>query len=123
MVPSIHGKQESSNYQYIVVEVDPEVAPQNRDEVVAVLHAEDVLARKYFWPGCYRMEPYRSLQANADLLLPNTERVARCVCLLPTGQAVDTGTIESIAEILDAAFQSADEIKDALRRKSGAHRS
>ena len=76
-----YDKQESNNYQYIVLEIDPEVAPLNRDEVVAVFHAENVLARKYFWPGCHRMEPYRSLQPNADLLLPNTERVASRICL------------------------------------------
>jgi dTDP-4-amino-4,6-dideoxygalactose transaminase len=116
-----YDKQESNNYQYIVVEVDPAVAPLNRDELVAVFHAENVLARKYFWPGCHRMEPYRSLQPNADLLLPNTERVASRTCLLPTGQAVDAGMIESIAEILNAAFQSAGEVKDALRRRSGGH--
>ena len=33
----------------------------------------------------------------------NTGRVASRTCLLPTGQAVDAGMIESIAEILNAA--------------------
>jgi dTDP-4-amino-4,6-dideoxygalactose transaminase len=113
-----YDNQESNNYQYIVLEIDPEVAPLNRDEVVAVFHAENVLARKYFWPGCHRMEPYRSLQPNADLLLPNTERVASRICLLPTGQTVDTGMIASMAEILETAFQFPGEVKDALRQKN-----
>jgi dTDP-4-amino-4,6-dideoxygalactose transaminase len=112
-----HDKQESNNYQYIVLEIDPEVAPLNRDEVVEVFHAENVLARKYFWPGCHRMEPYRRLQPNAGLLLPNTEEVASRVCLLPTGQAVDASMIEGMAEILEVAFQSAGEVKDALSRR------
>jgi dTDP-4-amino-4,6-dideoxygalactose transaminase len=64
------------------------------------------------------MEPYRNLQPNADLLLPNTERVASRICLLPTGQAVDAGMIASMAEILEAAFQFAGEIKDALSKSS-----
>jgi dTDP-4-amino-4,6-dideoxygalactose transaminase len=63
------------------------------------------------------MEPYRSLQPNADLLLPNTERVASRTCLLPTGQAVDAGMIASMAEILETAFQFAGEVKDALGRR------
>jgi dTDP-4-amino-4,6-dideoxygalactose transaminase len=113
-----YDKQESNNYQYIVLEIDPEVAPLNRDEVVAVFHAENVLARKYFWPGCHRMEPYRSLQPNADLLLPNTERVASRICLLPTGQAVDAGMIASMAEILETAFQFSGEVKDALSKRN-----
>ena len=113
-----YNRDESNNYQYIVLAVDPEVAPLNRDEVVSVFHAENVLARKYFWPGCHRMEPYRSLQPNADLLLPNTESVASRICLLPTGQTVDAGMIQSIAEILETAFESAGEVKDALRKRS-----
>lgn len=115
-----YDAQERNNYQYIVLEVDPEVAPLNRDEIVAVFHAENVLARKYFWPGCHRMEPYRSLQPNADLLLPNTERLASRIFLLPTGQAVEAGTIRKMAEILDAAFKFAGEIKDALSKKGHA---
>lgn len=113
-----YDKQECNNYQYIVLEINSEVAPLNRDEVVAVFHAENVLARKYFWPGCHRMEPYRSLQPNADLLLPNTERVASRICLLPTGQAVDAGMIASMAEILETAFQFSGEVKDALSKRS-----
>jgi dTDP-4-amino-4,6-dideoxygalactose transaminase len=112
-----YEKGERNNYQYIVLEIDPDLAPLSRDEIVAVFHAENVLARKYFWPGCHRMEPYRSLQPNAGLLLPNTERVASRVCLLPTGQGVDAGMIEDIVEVLETAFGSAGQVKDALRKK------
>lgn len=111
------SKQEKNNYHYVVLQIDPEVAPLDRDEVVAVFHAENVLARKYFWPGCHRMEPYRSLQPNAHLLLPNTERVASRICVLPTGQAVNPGMVASIANILETAFQFPGEVKDALTRK------
>jgi len=98
---------ERSNYQYVVVEVDPAESFKNRDELVAILHSENVLARKYFWPGCHRMEPYRSLQPNASLLLPETERIAPSVLLLPTGQAVDVATVDTICRIIrTAASQS-----------------
>ena len=42
-----YDPNEGNNYQYIVVEVDGETASLNRDELVAMLHAENVLARKY----------------------------------------------------------------------------
>ena len=51
---------ETNNYQYIVVEFNPESAPLDRDDLINVLHAENVLARRYVWPGCHRMEPYQS---------------------------------------------------------------
>jgi dTDP-4-amino-4,6-dideoxygalactose transaminase len=91
---------ERNNYQYVVTEVDPEVCPRNRDEIVDALHAENIIARKYFWPGCHKMEPYRSLQPNADLLLLETERTAARVIVLPTGQTVDEGTVLRVCEII-----------------------
>ena len=38
------------NYQYVVVEVDPAFLT-SRDQIVAALQAENILARKYFWPA------------------------------------------------------------------------
>jgi len=94
---------ERNNYQYVVIEVDPEGCPGSRDDIVEALHAENILARKYFWPGCHNMEPYRSLQPNAGLLLPETERVAACVIVLPTGQAVAEEAVSRICEIIRRA--------------------
>lgn len=93
-----YNERERNNYQYVVVEVE-ENCPVSRDDIIAALHAENVLARKYFWPGCHKMKPYRDLFPHAGLVLPNTERVADRVVVLPTGtalSAIDVGTIASI---------------------------
>lgn len=87
---------ERNNYQYVVVEVGPE-AGGTRDDLVAALNAENVLARKYFWPGCHRMKPYREMFPWADAHLPNTSAVADRVMVLPTGPSV---SLEDIADIL-----------------------
>ena len=94
---------ERNNYQYVVIEVDPEGCPRSRDDIVKTLHAENILARKYFWPGCHNMEPYRSLQPNAGLLLSETERIAARVIVLPTGQAVAEEAVSRICEIIRKA--------------------
>jgi dTDP-4-amino-4,6-dideoxygalactose transaminase len=91
---------EKNNYQYVVIEVDPKLCPVDRDGIVRALHAENVIARKYFWPGCHKMEPYCSLQPNAGLLLPETERIAARVIVLPTGQSVDEKTVEQICGMI-----------------------
>jgi len=108
---------EENNYHYVVIEVDPETAPLSRDELLAVLHAENVLARRYFWPGCHRMEPYRSLYPNARVFLPQTERVAAQVMTLPTGQAITSEIIRVICEIIGSAFENAGEIRRMLAKK------
>ncbi len=95
--------EENNNYQYVVIEVDPDVCPRNRDEIIEALHAENVVARKYFWPGCHRMEPYRTTQPDAWKRLPETERVAARVIVLPTGQTVDEETVRRVCRIIRKA--------------------
>lgn len=97
---------ERNNYQYVVVEIDPSVCPRTRDEVVAALHAENVIARKYFWPSCHRMEPYITTQPDAWKRLPETERIAARVIVLPTGQAVDEMTVRHVCEIIKRTVQA-----------------
>jgi dTDP-4-amino-4,6-dideoxygalactose transaminase len=93
-----YDAQERNNYQYVVLEVGVG-CPVSRDQLIEMLHAENVLARKYFWPGCHNMKPYRDLYPHAGLLLPNTESVAARVLVLPTGTTVD---VEQIALITAA---------------------
>jgi len=64
-----YDRAERSNCQYIVLEVEEQKLGLSRDNLVAVLHAENVLARKYFWPGCHRMQPYRAYYPQARLVL------------------------------------------------------
>lgn len=94
-----YNETEHNNYQYIVLEVGNEF-PVNRDEIIKALHAENILARKYFWPGCHRMKPYRDLYPHAGMMLPNTETVARRVVVLPSGTTLPEQAVETIASVL-----------------------
>lgn len=91
-----YPSSEQMNFQYVVLEVDPDRCPVSRDQLVSELHKRNVIARKYFWPGCHRMEPYRSLYPNASLWLQQTERVAGRVIVLPTGQTLSPETVNQI---------------------------
>jgi dTDP-4-amino-4,6-dideoxygalactose transaminase len=94
-----YDEAERNNWQYVILEVDPE-CPATRDEIVAELHRHNVLARKYFWPGCHRMKPYRDLQPHAGLMLPHTETVAARVIVMPTGTALETDDVVRISDIV-----------------------
>jgi dTDP-4-amino-4,6-dideoxygalactose transaminase len=104
-IPSLsllaYDAAERNNYQYIVIEVGTDF-PVARDRIVEVLHAENVLARKYFWPGCHNMEPYRSYYPHAGMMLPNTKTLAERVIVLPTGSSVAIEAIEGILGVLRA---------------------
>jgi dTDP-4-amino-4,6-dideoxygalactose transaminase len=88
------------NRQYIVVAVDEVEAGLSRDAIVAALHAENVLAKRYFWPGCHRMEPYRSMDTAGQVSLPNTDRLCRELMQLPTGTSVSQAEIARIGDFL-----------------------
>lgn len=90
---------ERNSYHYVVLEVN-ERCPASRDDIVAALHAENVLARKYFWPGAHNMHPYRDLFPHAGLVLANTRRVAESVIVMPSGMAMDNGSIALVCQII-----------------------
>jgi dTDP-4-amino-4,6-dideoxygalactose transaminase len=105
-----YDERERSNFQYMAVEVDARQTGIARDDLIKVLHAENVLARRYFWPGCHRLEPYRTLFPHAGETLPRTEEVASRILVLPTGSAISEGDIETICGILRAAVANADAV-------------
>jgi dTDP-4-amino-4,6-dideoxygalactose transaminase len=95
-----YDDREKCNYQYIVVTVDEEAAGVSRDEIVRELHNHNILARRYFFPGCHRHEPYHSQARNADIPLPQTEKLAAKILCLPTGSTVGPPDIKRVCEII-----------------------
>lgn len=105
---------ETNNYQYIVLEIDETLTRINRDVMLEILHAENVLARRYFYPGCHRMKPYASSMPTARSRLPETEAIAERVLLLPNGTATDSQQVESICKLLQFLVEHGAEISSRL---------
>jgi dTDP-4-amino-4,6-dideoxygalactose transaminase len=110
-----YDEAERNNYQYIVVEVAP-TFPLSRDRIVEILHAENILARKYFWPGCHNMEPYRSAYPHAGAALPATNLISERVIVLPTGSSLSAVSIHGITSVLAALALSAGQSNSRLAR-------
>jgi len=111
-----YDPKERCNYQYVVLEIDESITHVNRDQMIDILRAENVLARRYFYPGCHRMEPYRSYFPHAGLVLPQTERLAKRVLSVPTGTAVGPDEIRNICQIIHLAVTHGPEVS---KRMSG----
>jgi dTDP-4-amino-4,6-dideoxygalactose transaminase len=107
-----YDEKEKNNYQYIVLEVEEKDAGLGRDLLVKILHAENILVRRYFYPGCHQMEPYRSYFPNAGLVLPETEKLTLKVLQLPTGTAVGEKEIVDICQLIRYILANAAEIRD-----------
>jgi len=106
---------EKHNYQYVIAEVDARETGLARDDLIRILHAENIRARRYFHPGCHRMEPYITMYPEASRDLPNTELLASRVIALPTGTSVSSEDIRSICSLL--AFVQKNSIDVAHKMK------
>ena len=109
-----HNESERGNYQYIILEIDQPLTQISRDRLMQVLWAENILARRYFYPGCHRMEPYRSCYSHAAQSLPETEKVAERVLCLPTGMSVTPVDIAIISRIIRTALQDPEAVNKRL---------
>ncbi|MES9945068.1 MAG: aminotransferase class I/II-fold pyridoxal phosphate-dependent enzyme [Candidatus Thiodiazotropha sp.] len=90
-----YDDKETNNYQYIVIEIS-EDCKVSRDRLVEVLRAENILARRYFWPCCHRMRPYKSMLPAQSCSLEQSEIISDRVVVLPSGVAVDKEMIDTI---------------------------
>jgi dTDP-4-amino-4,6-dideoxygalactose transaminase len=106
-----YNQAEKNNFQYIVLEIEESITRLSRDALIAMLWAENVLARRYFYPGCHRMEPYRSYFPHAGLLLPVTEAVVSRLLILPTGTAVQEEDVSAICGLLRLALEHPQEVQ------------
>jgi dTDP-4-amino-4,6-dideoxygalactose transaminase len=95
-----YAESERYNFHYAIADIDAEQTGLSRDALLATLWAENIRARRYFWPGVHLMEPYRSKNPDAAALLPHTNRAASRVLALPTGADVDEAVIGRVADVV-----------------------
>lgn len=105
---------ERCNHQYVVCEYRAAEGGASRDDLVRALWAENVVARKYFWPGCHRMEPYRTLYPRAAARLPHTDAVADRLLVLPTGTGVSLDDIERVCALIELMVRGGAQLRQRL---------
>lgn len=115
-----YDESEANNYQYLIVTVDPATCPYTRDELVTILHAENVIARRYFHPGCHRSSPYDTMPGVVRRPLPVSEKLAETLFALPTGQGVEPHEIAAIGEILGHVMRHSAEVHRLMQAQRSA---
>ncbi len=101
-VPNVVGRQH--NFQYVVIRVDASVTGICRDDLMGILHENNIRARRYFYPGCHRSQPY--CQA-AQPRLPVTEQLVTEVLSLPTGSSVAESDVAAICGLIRSVIDQA----------------
>lgn len=104
------GAGKAHNFQYVVIRINEQEAGVSRDRFLQILQAENVLARRYFYPGCHRSQPYGSPETPCTNL-PITDQVAKEVLCLPTGRSVSEHDVAMIGQLVKLGIQSASHMK------------
>lgn len=93
-------EEQRPNFHYTVAEVNEDGLGLSRDLLYRALWEENVLARRYFYPGVHRMEPYRSLAPEAGARLPNTNALSRRTLVLPSGGELRPADVTAVCELI-----------------------
>ncbi len=104
-----------SNYQYVVAEIDDSAFGLSRDTLLKVLKAENIIARRYFYPAIHRSVPYMRESSQYIERLPNTDQLNRRLIQLPIGALVTNADASKICKIVRTVQERSFDIKTALR--------
>ena len=103
--------QEKNNYQYIMMEVDKNITKISRDQLVKILWSENVIVRRYFYPGCHKLKPYFSSEVN----LPITDYLTGRLIALPTGIETSKNQIRIISRLIKYCVTNGSKLSKLFR--------
>ncbi len=74
--------------------------PVNRDALYERLRAQDIYARRYFYPLISAFPMYCGLPSAAPSHLPVASAVARSILCLPIYPALDDGDVNRVMDVM-----------------------
>jgi dTDP-4-amino-4,6-dideoxygalactose transaminase len=83
----------------------------SRDLLLKALRAENVVARRYFFPGAHRSIPW--VERSPVTELPSTDRLCRTLVQFPIGALVSNDDVATLCGLLRAIRQRAADIRKA----------
>ncbi len=103
----------ATSYKTIVVEFERDW-PLPRELTIALLNAENILARAYYWPPLHAK---KMAYAHVPATLPLSERLAERFALLPCGDFITDDDIDATVALLDFLRRHADAIRTRAQRE------
>ena len=87
-----------SNYAYFPVVFDG--YRYSRDEVFDLLAAENIIARKYFYPLTNSFDCYKGREGFDPAATPVAQHIAECVLCLPIYADLETKEVDRICDLI-----------------------
>ena len=118
-IPGVHLVKPTgvnfSNYQYVVCMIDELEYGLSRDVLINLLKAENIITRRYFYPGLHKTNLLGQNLTNCNNF-PNTDSICEACLQLPIGAPVSVQNVERISDIIYNAHHLAADIRELLRR-------
>jgi dTDP-4-amino-4,6-dideoxygalactose transaminase len=108
-----HGNR--CSYKDFSITIDAMNFGLTRDELAAVLEAENIETRKYYDPPVHRQTAYRSF-FSPGATLRNTELLAATILNLPIWSHLDDEVVLGVCLAIERAYESAESIRPAFRQ-------
>ncbi|MEK9895826.1 MAG: DegT/DnrJ/EryC1/StrS family aminotransferase, partial [Burkholderiaceae bacterium] len=95
-----YNSKNVGNFHYIVAQVPA----SKRDRLVEHFHKNKVFVRKYFFPGCHRLEPYCNDEKYTQCNLPITEKVSAEIIVFPNGNQIKPDDITFFVKLIERCW-------------------
>lgn len=105
----ILDKTQAQNYQYFVCEIIEYDFGLNRDQLLEILVAENIQARKYFNPPAHSLNAIQEYVDSHNL--PVTEELCTRVLQLPLGASGNIQNALRVSNIIKLANKNSGELK------------
>ncbi len=107
-----------SNFQYIVCEVDSQLFGLTRQQLLTLLKAEHINARRYFFPGTHRNIEFKEgfKRQNNSLLI--TEKLCEACIQLPVGALLNIEDVKIICDVIRRAQLYSKQLQTYLQVES-----
>jgi dTDP-4-amino-4,6-dideoxygalactose transaminase len=93
--PNVHASAVST-FKDFCLHIDADAFGLTRDKLIDALRAENIEARRYFYPPLHRQELYRQFVNESGPPLAHTERISNGIVSLPIYDSLSDQDIESI---------------------------
>jgi dTDP-4-amino-4,6-dideoxygalactose transaminase len=110
-----YSDTEPRGYKNVLVRCE-DSWPLSRENTIRILHAENILARPYYYPPLHKSSRVFSTVCNTDLSV--TEKVATQYMLLPSGEFVSEKDITIMGKLLRFLQQHAQEINGRIKKEN-----
>ncbi|MDR3210416.1 MAG: aminotransferase class I/II-fold pyridoxal phosphate-dependent enzyme [Planctomycetota bacterium] len=112
--------QGKNNHRYFPIFIEDSFGA-SRDAVCQALWQENILVRRYFYPGCHRMRYYARKTPGGPIPLPQADKVLGKILCLPTSFAElpDLEGVKRLSDCLARLQKAAPAVEKYWREYSG----